>query len=531
MSPLTPSGPGIRIRTAALGGSPLSRAIQARRTPDAWRTAPPLDRRAWRAHLETVRDAAGEWLPRVRAAFGEIAHTGARQRLADAAARGVLVTTGQQPGLFGGPAYTLTKALSALALADELQAAFGLPVAPVFWAATDDADWREASLIHVVGRDGLLPLAMRGPPTDGVPLAVVPLGDVSAQREALRAACGSVAEPMVLDLVDAAYTAGATVGGAYLQWLRGMLEPLGIVVLDASHAALRTALDPVARQALHAADAIDRALRARTQDIVAAGLTPQVELVDGLSLVFETHGDRRARVPLDAASAQATAAPVGSLGANVLLRPVLERAVLPTVAYIAGPGELAYFAQATAVAEALGAPVPVAVPRWSADWQEPQVERLMTRLGVTDEELADPHLPETRLARAALDRDVTDAVERLRVMLDAQLSTLGRAVAEADALVPDAVVTGLARDLGHRLDRVERRLVAAVKRRQGETARELAVARAARHPHGTSPERVLSLVPTLARHGLGVLSAMRDEAAVHARALIAGPAGDATPTA
>lgn len=507
---------------APLGGSPLSRAIQSQSAPAEWRVRAPHDRAAWRAHLETVRADAGTWLATVRAAFGPLTHTSARHRLTEAAQHGVIVTTGQQPGLFGGPAYTITKALSALALADALSAEFGMPVAPVFWAATDDADWREAATVHVVGRDGLQALTMPGAVTDGIAMADVPLGEVQSLRDALRASCGSAADPMVLDLIDAAYTDGATVGSAYVTWLRSMLEPLGIAVLDASHPALRCTLDPVARVALRGASRVEQALVERTRSIAAAGYTPQVELVDGLSLVFETDALVRSRVPVARAAAVADSAPLGSLGANVLLRPVLERAVLPTVAYVAGPGELAYFAQVTAVAEALDLPVPVAVPRWAADWREAHVERLMGRLGVTDEELRDPHAPETRLANAAMDRDVADALERLRVTIDAQVAALARAVADDDALVPAEVVSGLSRDLAHKLDRMERRLVAAVKRRTHAVNRDVAVVRASRHPLGRSPERVLSLVPVLARHGLGVLSAMRDAAGVHARSLLVG---------
>lgn len=512
----------VTIASAPLGGSLLSRAIQSHRVPPEWQLRAPVDRAGWRTHLESVRSGAGSWLASVREAFGPLTHTAARHRLTEAAQHGVVVTTGQQPGLFGGPAYTLTKALSALALADALSAEFGMPVAPVFWAATDDADWREAATTHVVARDGLQALTMPGPVTDGIAMADVPLGDVRELRAALRAVSGSGAEPMVLDLVDAAYTDGATVGSAYVTWLRGMLEPLGIAVLDASHAALRCTIDPVARVALRGAVSVEQALQARSDAIGAAGFTPQVELVDGLSLVFETTDQVRRRVPVSRAADVAHSAMLGALGANVLLRPVLERAVLPTVAYVAGPGELAYFAQVTAVAEALALPVPVAVPRWAGDWRESQVERIMARLGVTDDELRDPHGPETRLARDAMDREVADSLERLRVTMDAQVSALSRAVADDDALVPADVVSGLSRDLMHKLDRVERRLVAAVKRREAGMTRDVAVARASRHPHGSSPERVLSLVPVLARHGLGVLSAMRDAAAVHARALIAG---------
>ncbi len=512
----------LRLDTAPLGGSPLSRAIQSGDVPAAWQVHAPRGLAAWRAHVERVRPAGGAWLDAVQPAFGAAAHTAARRRLVEAARDGVVVTTGQQPGLFGGPAYTLTKALSALALADELSAHLRIPVAPVFWAATDDADWHEAVVTHIVGREGLERLSLVGPATDGVAMADVPLGDVTRLREALRAACGSVADPLVLDLVDSAYVDGATVGSAYVTWLRSMLEPFGISVLDASHPAMRQAAHPVLCGALQHAAAIDAALQERNAAIGGAGFTPQVESVDGLSLVFETTQGTRTRVPIADAARTASSATAGALGANVLLRPVVERALFPTAAYVAGPGELAYFAQVTAVAEAAGLAVPVAVPRWSASWREPQVDRVLDRLGVTADALQTPHVLEAKLARAAMDRDVSDAVERLRVALDVQIAALGGAVAADGALVPPGVIEGLARDVGHRVSRVERRLVAAVKRREQATARDIAVARAALHPLGSSPERVLSLVPTLARHGLGVLDAMRELAAVYARTIVGG---------
>ena len=523
---MTPSA-SLQIQSAPLGGSALSRAIQQRGVPPNWDVLAPAGVAAWRAHVERVRasnDGAsrGAWHVSLHAAFGTHVHSVARARLAEAARNGVVVTTGQQPGLFGGPAYTITKALSCLALADELSAQLRIPVAPVFWAATDDADWNEASVTHVVGQEGLERLQLVGPPTDGVAMASVPLGDVSRLRAALRAAGGSLADPLVLDLVDAAYTDGATIGSAYVTWLRSMLEPLGISVLDASHPAVRASSHSVLCRALQHASHIDLALRTRNDDIRAAGFAPQVEHVDDLSLVFETTDGVRARVPLANAADRADAARTGSLGANVLLRPVLERALMPTAAYVAGPGELAYFAQSTAVAQAATFDVPVAVPRWSVQWREPSVDFLLERLGVSAEELESPHVLEARLARAAMDRDVTDSIERLRVTLDAQINALGNAVSADSSLVPDQVLEGLARDIAHRVSRVERRLIAAVKRRERNTARDIAVLRASLYPLGSSPERVLSLVPTLARYGMSSLTAMRALAAVHARAIVAG---------
>lgn len=510
------------LLTASLGGSPLSRIIQDGSAPSDWRVGAPENVSAWRAQVERVRGQSVDWLAPLSAAFGPNTHSVGRRRLAEASRDGVVVTSGQQPGLFGGPAYTLTKALSALALADELSAQLRVPVAPVFWAATDDADWAEASLTHVVGEEGLERLVDPGPATEGVAMADVPLGDVSALRAALRRAAGSAADPLPLDIVDATYTEGATVGSAYVAWLRAMLEPLGIAVLDAAHAAVRTSADPLLRDALRRASATDQALTVREAAIRSQSHVPQVEAVDGLSLVFETADGVRTRVPIADASARAEQAPVGSLGANVLLRPVLERALLPTVAYVAGPGELAYFAQVTAVAASLDWSVPVAVPRWSMSWREPQTDRVLDRLGATVDDLQAPHVLEGRLARAAMDRDVNDALDRLRGTVEAQVAALRSAVMTDSDLVPASVIDGLDRDLNQRMERVERRLVSAVKRRQSAVGRDIAVARAAVHPLGSSPERVLSLVPTLARFGPSVLHDMRALAAVHAHALVIG---------
>ena len=275
------------IRTVPLGGSRLSQALQGGAVGDGWYVSRPRTVAGWRTQAQRVRDeaAANDWLEPLAPAF---AATGrAAERLARAAAEGVVVTTGQQPGLFGGPMYTWSKALSALALADTLEAELGIPVAPVFWAASDDADWREAAVTHVATARGLLTASLVGPATEGVALSDVPLGDLQTARAALAQACGSAAHG-VLDLVDAAYVPHATIGAAYVQLLRGLLEPLGIAVLDASHPALRKAADGLLRRALTQALPIQEALRLRAQEITAAGYTPQVEVGAGLSLVFRS---------------------------------------------------------------------------------------------------------------------------------------------------------------------------------------------------------------------------------------------------
>jgi len=530
-SPSSAADDALQIRRVPLGGSAFSQALQQGRVGGSWYAPRPVTPAAWAAHIAAVRESMQQtdWLTALAPAFGT---TGAAaERLAQAAARGVVVTTGQQPGLFGGPTYTWTKALGALAFANELERQTGVPVAPVFWAASDDADWAEAAVTHVATARGLLTASLAGPATEGVALSDVPLGSLAAARTVLAAACGSTAHPSVLELVDAAYVPHATIGAAYVQLLRALLEPLGIAVLDASHPALRMAADGFLRRALKQAPAVHEALRARVQEVEQAGFSPQVDVVDGLSLVFRTQTvDRqgevqreRERVPLGDASAAAREAERGTLGANVLLRPVLERSLLPTVSYCAGPGEFAYFAQVEPVARALGVAVPVVTPRFACEVLESEMLARQQRLGIADADLRDPHAAERLVARSQLDETVADSMERLRVALETQVGAMRDVVAGDDAPVADEVVQGLARDLSHRIDRFERRVLSGVKRLEHETMRDVAAIRAAVRPNGQSPERVLNLVPLLARYGVSVLERIREAAGPHARELVSGP--------
>lgn len=518
------------LRSVALGGGPLARALQADTALHNWLLPAPRELAGWKSRVDNVRSAhaARDWLSPIAAAFSV---TGpAAERLTRAAARGVVVTTGQQPGLFGGPAYTFSKAISALAMADELEEATGVPVAPIFWAATDDADWVEAAVTHVATMRGLETLQLDGPATDGVAMSDVPLGSMSQALRVLRDACGSVAHPSVLDLVEHAYVPHATIGAAYVELLRALLEPMGIAVLDASHPALRVAADPHIRHALQVAGPIHDALSARTAEIVSAGFAPQVALVEDLTLVFRTESgasgrerDRvRTRVPLRDAQRVLREAELGTLGANVLLRPVIERALLPTVAYHAGPGEFGYFAQISPIAQAMHMDVPCAVPRWSGEVIDCRAERLQQDLGLSDAALRDPHAAQTAAARDAVDANVQDAFERLRVALETQLNALRSAVQRADDLVPSSVIDGVGKQIGARFERLERRVVASVKRRETQLMRDVAAVRAAIRPDGQSPERRLNLLPMLARFGPAIFDAMRTAARVYVERLVHG---------
>lgn len=519
----------LRVLTQPLGGSPLARDAVHERVPAEWYRMRPRTPDEWRAYVESVRGefATHEWITALSPALD--ASGAAADRVArSAGGAGIVVTTGQQPGLFGGPVYTWSKALSALALADELEALTGIPAAPVFWAATDDTDFAEASVTHVAVPGGVETVTLPPPAVEGASMRETPLGDTSAQLAQLQRGAGSAAASEALQLARATYTREQTVGSAYLLLLRALLEPLGIAVLDAGHPAVREAARSVVLRALRYSAEIDAALRARESAIRDAGYTPQVAHVPGLTLVHETVRGGRRRIPLTSAKASAVDAH-GELGPNVLLRPVVERTILPTAAYVAGPGELAYFAQVSAVADALDAPTPLVVPRWSGLILEPHVERILERHGLTVDELRDPHAAETRLARAQLPPALRAVLERWRASIDGAVGDLRRSMNDdgSEPLLSARIVEGVERDMMRRLDRLERRAVAAIKRRERDILRDVATARGALWPLGKPQERMLNLLPMLARHGTRLLDLMLEQAREHAASLVSSASAGA----
>jgi bacillithiol synthase len=511
-----------RIVTESLGGSPLSRAAQDGQAPAEWYAERPVGATAWRARAEQVRGEfqGSRWLSGLRPALDPSGAAADRlERVAEA--NGIVVTTGQQPGLFGGPMYTLLKALSALALADRIERETGIPTAPVFWAATDDADFAEASWTSVAvdGKVERLTIPRRG--NDGVVMAEMPLGDTSEQFETLMAAAGSSPHGSYLDALKFAYQPDVTIGQAYVRFLRTLLEPHGIAVLDAWHPATRAAARPCLVDALRRAPAIDEALALRMVAIERAGFRAQVARVARLSLVFRSLAGIKERIPIAQATDVAERAD-SILSANVLLRPIVERRILPTVAYVAGPGEIAYFSQVTAVADALGVAAPLAVPRWSATVVEPSFDRRLGRLGMVLADIKTPHDAERRIGDRAMPAAMREALAAVRQDLADRFRTLEAESSALDHLVPERVIEGAQHQMLHRVDRLERRLRAAARARATEAVHDISSVRAALRPDNQPQERRLNPVPMLARHGDLLLAQLKAGAAMHAGSLVGG---------
>jgi bacillithiol synthase len=430
---------------------------------------------------------------------------------------GALVTTGQQAGLLTGPMYTVHKILTAVRLAEALEAAWGRVVLPVFWCATDDHDFDEVAETWAVDAAGRLRRAAISR-TDPRPLAMseMRLGeDVETASGVLRDVVNSHGYGIDhLRYVLDGYRPGETVGSAFREAVTRLFADLDLLVVDAADPSLKHLSAPVLREALEGAAAHEARLRTRTEAVAAAGFAPQVQLVAGAANLF-LHGPAgRERLQRDGSGWHAPAAGLrfapGELerrvsaeperfSPNVLLRPVVEAAVLPTVAYVGGPGEIAYLAQAGALFESHGVAAPVAFPRFSVRVVPEDVARDRVELGLDEGELARPaHEGAALLARRRLPAEVRGALDVLRGAVVSGFAGVMDAAAPIDGNLEGA--------LGARRDRAlleaaaaERKILRHLKRRDPAIAEAFPRVRNHLRPLGAPQERLLNALPYVAR--------------------------------
>lgn len=430
-----------------------------------------------------------------------------RDRLA--AGETLVVTTGQQPGLFTGPLYTIYKALSAIALARRLERERKVPVVPVFWVAGDDHDFHEASVTTVLNGTGdPVRIVLRERPAEApaLPLMREPCGpEVLAALDRLRAAAPDTEfKDEVLAWLQASYRPETSLADACAAALQALLGGQGLAVLRPYEAAVKREMSPWLLRGLDITLEDDL-----TPVLLEASLGRDRLRRDGTGFVTRRSGERFDRTTLERIAAESP----DRLSPNVLLRPVVEAALLPTVAYLAGPGELRYLPDTAPLYEALRVVPQTPVPRWSGLLVEGRVDRVSGKHQLQTQDFAGPPgALEARVIREQLPAEVVEALEALRRDVTASYDKLAAGVARLDATLERTVDSARNAALGGTHD-IEKRIVAALKRSNEALLGQLTRARTSLYPDGSPQERVLTYASMAIRYGPPLLTALVDEVA------------------
>ena len=444
--------------------------------------------------------------------------------------RTVAVVTGQQAGLFGGPFFTLLKAITAIRLADRVAHEHKVPTVAVFWIDAEDDDWDEVRSCGVMDaelqrREVSLPPHPGG---DQIPAGTVRLdASIEAALETLASvlAPSEFTQALVADL-RAVYRPGARFVEAFGRWLETALGRRGLIVFDGSDVGAKPLASQIFDRELRTAGRTSSLAAASGAELVTRGYHAQVTpQPDGVALCYldGLDGSRQAirlkgsdfavdETPIAASTllSQAAAEPT-RFSPNVLLRPLVQDTLFPTVCYVAGPNELAYLAQLKEIYADFSVPMPLMHPRATATIIDAATAKFLARYDFPFEALQPQD--EGALNRL-LESQLPSSVER---SLDGATRAVGDRMAElADAVAAiDPTLAGAARSaqgkMEHELHTLQDKIIRAAKRRDGTLRRQYLHARAQTFPDGQPQERTLGCVYFLNRYGPALVERLHED--------------------
>jgi bacillithiol biosynthesis cysteine-adding enzyme BshC len=435
------------------------------------------------------------------------------------------LVTGQQVGLFGGPLFSIFKALSTVKLAQEATDA-GSDCVPVFWLATTDHDLDEISHVSILGPDGSL--QKFSSTTQGLPDA--PVGTVTFGPEIeplVEAAAALLGDSEVTKFLREAYRSGQNFGSAFALLFSRLFAEWGVILLDASDPEFHRIAAPIYSAAIERAVDLDEALLARGRELEAAGYHQQVKVTPLSTLLFTLRDG--ARVPVHRRAngsageflvADETLAPAELLrritsepeqfSANVLLRPVVQDYLLPTLAYVGGAAEIAYFGQAAVVYKALlGRRTPI-LPRLSATLLGTKPKVLLERYGLSVPDVfRGPEAMRQTLARQALPSDLQAAFDGAESSLKRSLGSIQQSLERLDKTLVEAAANAGSK-MQHQLEQLRSRAARAELRQSEILGRHAELLGNALYPNKVLQEREIGGVYFVARHGPELLRNLYD---------------------
>jgi bacillithiol biosynthesis cysteine-adding enzyme BshC len=476
------------------------------------RRASELDAR-WRGERGRVAAALAEYQERVG---GDAA---AARRLADP--RALAVVAGQQAGVLTGPLYTVYKAVTVLRLAAACEAALGRPVVPVFWVASEDHDFGEVASTWAADAAGDL-VRLSLPPTPGAgrrSVGDVPVPAAAAHLIERLVRLVPAPDPAACARLAGAWCPGQSLADWFARQMAALFAPRGLVLLDPMLPALRRLAAPLGALAWERAADVEAGLRAAGERLRAAGFEPALAAEPGHTHLFARVGGERQLIlrrdgravtrrgePVDPA-----ALPPEDLSYGVALRPVVEAALLPVLAHVSGPGEVAYQAQLAGVFAALGVDPPVVVPRLGLTLVAPEDALFAAGPGTLRRLRAEPTAVVDEALAAEAGLDIGARFEEERAALRARYAALAGDLAGVSPALPRLADANLARLLAQ-VDYLERKARQHRRRSRREFVRAAAAARNRLFPRGRLQEQILNAWPFVLRFGLGWLDELCEAA-------------------
>lgn len=440
-------------------------------------------------------------------------------------AQTVAVVTGQQAGLFTGPLYTIYKALSAVRMAADLTAQ-GTPAVPIFWAATEDHDFEEVAASFAIDRTGEL-FEVTHSPTTRVPGSMV--GDVVIDNS-VGNIIGDLFERLpatefsseLRQKISEIWQNGARFGEAFTQTIAYLFRDHGLIIIDPLNASVRKLSSQIVSRAIDHSDEIESALISRSEQLASDGYHVQVLIEPGYFPLFwideegrrnaiRKIGDDKFRVKVSTVQFtrqelldMATKTP-DRFSPGVMLRPVVQDVLLPTVCYLGGGAEVAYFAQNSEVYRILERPATPILHRQSYTVVNHKQRRILDKFHLKLTDLFDGLEKTTlRLSETAVSVDTAKLFDYATSEIENELESIDQHLSAIDPTVAANLQTRR-RKIAYHLATLKKKALLARIRKDTDLDRQLKGLFASLLPNGELQERTLNVFVVLNKFGLGFI--------------------------
>lgn len=311
--------------------------------------------------------------------------------------KALVVVGGQQTGLFGGPLYTLYKAITIIKLADFLSTTIKQKVIPIFWMASDDHDYAEVNHINLPNLSGqqIEILAYGQDDNEKIPVSGRRFSvEIEDKIQLLYSYLPETEfSSAILERLESAYRQNNSFPLSFGIWMQFILRDFGLIVIDSSDLRFKQSAIPLFRKEIDEESPVSKAVIDQTNDIIKSGYNPQIRLNNGLLNLF-FHDPQREIIAISNGELrlkntdrkftkseliQILDKHPEKFSPNAVLRPLYQDTLFPTIAIVLGPSELAYFAQLRKAYESMNVIMPIAFPRTTITLLEPRTERILKK--------------------------------------------------------------------------------------------------------------------------------------------------------
>ena len=394
------------------------------------------------------------------------------------------ITTGHQLCLATGPLYFIYKITSAIKLSRRLKSEFPqYNFTPIYWMASEDHDFEEINHAVLFNKRITWNTEQQGA------VGRFNLNGVDAFLEELSAVLGTSEKAnQALNLLKSAYQ-NNTLASATRELVYSIFGMDELIIVDADDAVLKKLFVPVLKREFRE-QASFNAVKKSSTDLIESGYKAQVEPRE--INVFYLEENRRTRITatefdLEKLEVELEIAPE-KFSPNVVLRPVYQELILPNIAYIGGPGEIAYWLQLKGVFDLYEVPFPTVVLRDSALLISPSLKKKLDKLQLSVHSLfqSKKQIVDSWLAQHG-NVDLTAQKQ----LLDELFRQINQTAIAIDSTLGGFVSSEYTRQLST-LDNIEKKMVKALKTKEEVRIQQLEKILSEVFPDGNPQERVVN---------------------------------------